>query len=129
MTTDANGLITYTRYDAFGRIKEMSSAWGTPAQINTTTEYRPCDNSCPENAAYLIIKKADNRGENRTYLDKLGRTLRAGNETVRIIGDAPIFVYVDYSYNHRGLNTAVSEPYFETDGPTHWSYFLYDDLA
>ncbi len=128
VVTDANGLKVLTQYDAFGRVKAISSAWGTTAQIDSTTEYRSCDSSCPSYAAYYVVSKSDGSGEGRAYFDKLGRTLRKSSETISVIGGTPTWAHVDYQYDHRGRNTHISEPYFTASAQIFWTVLSFDDL-
>ncbi len=126
--TDTNGVKTRFYYDVFGRVTKTSAAWGTVSQVDSVTALRFCDSSCPANSVYYVVSYTEGGAEARTYIDALGRTLRKGIQSVRVIGDAPEFVYVDYQFDIRGRNTAVSEPYFESTSPVLWSNVEYDDL-
>jgi RHS repeat-associated protein len=128
VTTDANGIKTYSAYDSFGRTSSVTSAWGTSAAVTSSTQFNYCDASCPANAEYYIVNTVQGGSSSRSYVDKLGRELRKGSQSKKQRGGASEFVYIDYAYNGLGQNSQVTEPYFESDGPQYTHSMTYDVL-
>ncbi|WP_028875727.1 FG-GAP-like repeat-containing protein [Teredinibacter turnerae] len=126
--TDINNQKVFTAYDSFGRVVTSSMAWGTPIQQDAITEYRLCDQTCPDGAVYYISSSGDGGGETRGYLDSVGRTILKKSQVIRDDESAPVWVNTEYKFDHLGRNYKVSEPYFEGDTVRYWTEQKYDAL-
>lgn len=91
-TTSANGLVTSSSADGFGRMLSTT----TPDGVTLTTAYRDCDSRCPGRAAMVTIWEAKRAGEVRVavpelqFSDALGRPTRSmtwGFDGRKIVSD------------------------------------------
>ncbi len=119
-TTDINGLMTDTAYDAFGRPLQVSKA-GYPNQY---MRYRQSDDNAPTAAIMMVEVTQAGTPASARYVDKLGRTLRTRTE-----GFAGELIYQDVSYNARGQTLSESVPYAAGDTSYHTTYSDYDVLG
>ncbi|MEJ1353632.1 MAG: FG-GAP-like repeat-containing protein [Candidatus Sedimenticola sp. (ex Thyasira tokunagai)] len=136
---DANGLITDTLYDHFGRRlltkdkdgSETEVAYSTCATKCSETEVADstCATKCPENALYKVTTTVTHPAESIpsapqtvAYVDKLSRAVRT--ETKAFDGST---VRTDSVYDARGRLARESKPYI-IDQQIPWVDFTYDDL-
>ena len=123
ITTAPNGLQRQFRYDRFGRVSEVTNAYGTGASVTSYTRYQWCSSNCRNGAAYVLTKHSDGGSPVRSEIDVLGRTIRT--TTLAIDGRE---VYVDSDFDQMGHNTRVSEPYF-AGNTALWNQIRYDALG
>jgi len=119
-TIDANGLISSSQYDDFGREYESTS----PGGLRKTTDQYWCqgcyipainDTTVDQDVSFYIqesyyggaLSDEKIKPDNITYFDKLGRAVRQQTQNV-----SDRFVYVDTSYNKLGQVVASTQPYF-----------------
>ncbi len=56
--------------------------------------------------------------------DVLAREIRKGSKNLN-----GSWTYIKTEYDVQGRKYRTSEPYFESDGPTQWTYYTYDDYS
>ncbi len=102
---DANGLVTTTAYDAFGRVSELTP----PGQPTAHQRHFWCGGatSCPSGAAFAVKTYRAGAPETHSFLDQFGRELQSSSQNFAGTG----FVNVSTSYDERGNTTFTSVPY------------------
>lgn len=106
-------LDTYTKYDAFGRVIQVTMPDGTYTSSQTSF----CDSYCPDGAAYYIASTSSTGGVTETYFDSLGRVIKAGSK-----GFDGAMIYVSTIYDVAGRQVQTSEPWKSTQGaPQYWT--------
>lgn len=123
ITTSPSGLQKHFRYDEFGRVSEVTSAYGTAASVTTYSRYQWCASNCRNGAVYVQTSHSDGGSPVGAEIDALGRTIR--RTTLAIDGRE---VYVDSDFDVMGHNTRVSEPYFAGD-LSLWNQIRYDEMG
>ena len=119
--TDANGLITTTEYDGFGKASRSVDADG----VISTVAYRWCSGGegGPANAVYLVRSEESGAPPVIEFLDRLGRSVRkiaTGFDGTRI--------FADTEYDDYGRAYHMTDPYFE-GGTPQWSTLTFDELG
>lgn len=117
---DLNGIDKKYGYDAFGNCVSSSTPISTSLK---TVGWSAGMSDAPEYALYFEWIK--NTGEPFTikFYDCLGRLLRTVTESLN--GKK---IYVDQTYNYRGLIEKTSEPYFKGD-IIFWNKNEYDEVG
>ncbi|MBK9583243.1 MAG: VCBS repeat-containing protein [Saprospiraceae bacterium] len=117
--TDINGIISYTYFDDFGRIKRAEgadSSW-------TETMYRRCNGDCPPQAVTFTIETYANGRTDKSYFDKMGREVKS--ETLGFKGRT---IFTQNKYNFSGRLISTSDPYYSGETPK-FSTISYDKLG
>lgn len=116
-STDKNGIVTNYTYDKFGNLVTAS----TPiSKALKTTGWSAGMSDAPANALYFEWNKVTGEPATIEFYDCLGRLLRKITESIN--GKK---VYIDQTYNHRGLVEKTSAPYY-TGEQQYWSKNEYD---
>jgi len=118
-STDPNNLTTQWVTDSFGRAYREIRSDGTESR----TLYLAPDANAPSETAYMIRVDASGAPYIITYYDELNREIR--KETQGFAGER---LFVDKAYNDRGLQTHVSDPYFNGSSPL-WTVSEFDALG
>ena len=116
---DVNGLVSEDEYDGFGRKRRGK----LPSGVETTTELRFCDTSCPPFAVMWGESKTTGGATQRAYMDNLGREV-----TVEVEGWDGKWVRSEKRYDAAGRVRAQSTPGFIGE-PVYWSETEYDALG
>ena len=118
--TDANGLVTSTRYDAMGRVERVAYPDGTASDY----DYRTCGNCFDAHnrrAAYYVQEKSTGASATRAFFDARGRDL--GSRSRALDGQ---FVYQVNTYDVLGRLRSASNPDFATGNVTRHVYDALD---
>lgn len=117
-STDANGIVSKSRYDALGR---MVASWSSVG-VNQTMSY----SASVAPAAIKIKTTTSGSPDLTTHVDLFGRTVRT--DTVMLAGQ---IASVDTGYDAAGRKTSISRPYYGTKtASTVWHYEdLFDRVA
>ncbi len=108
-STDITGLTTNFKYDAMGKLYKTVF----PGQTQSVEVLRWSENhdDSPNGSLFYIWKKSSGTAEELFFYNKHGHVLRhvniGLNENKRI--------YTDYSYNSRGFNYKVTDPFFSDE--------------
>jgi RHS repeat-associated protein len=125
--TGPNQLTTTTLFDQLGRERLTTAADGS----RTITTYHPAsaDPDAPANARYFVRSTPDGGAPATAFFDRLGREVRKkGFGGLGANGSSSVPVFVDTTYNSRGLPERVSRPYFK-GSTTQWAKTYYDLLG
>lgn len=120
---DANGRVSKTYYDAWGRAPTVEAADGTTITQQTFW----CDENCEEGELYYSKTTPTVGKPSYVFFDKQGREIRKsaygfdGTDQGRL-------VHVRTDYNAIGKIARHSEPHFDGDAP-QWNQTWYDDLG
>jgi RHS repeat-associated protein len=120
---DANGRVSKTYYDAWGRAPTVEAADGTTITQQTFW----CDENCEEGELYYSKTTPTVGKPSYVFFDKQGREIRKsaygfdGTDQGRL-------VHVRTDYNAIGKVARHSEPHFDGDAP-QWNQTWYDDLG
>ncbi len=110
---DANGLISYTHYDAWGRNIYAKSPDGTEVSISYALDYTPA-HGYYRITSTTILANGTTLPSSAVYYDALGRKLR--EKSVRYDGAE---VFVDYAYDERGRMYQKSSPHTIDETPLY----------
>ena len=117
---DKNNIVTNYTYDKFGNLLTAS----TPvSKMLKTTGWSAGMSDAPQNALYFEWNKVTGEPATIKFYDCLGRLLRKVTESVN--GKK---IYIDQTYNHRGLVEKTSDPYYAGD-QSYWSKNEYDAVG
>ncbi len=124
--TGPNGLTTTTIYDDFGR--ERLTTRPDLSRTITTYHWASDDSDAPANAKYFVRTEVDGAAPVAVFFDRLGREVRKKTLSGVPATGNPKTIFIDTTYNNRGLVETVSRPYFA--GETKYvATTLYDLLA
>ena len=115
-----NNITTSYTYDKFGHLLTASTPITKSLRTTGWSKGMP---DAPANALYFEWNKATGGPSVIEFYDCLGRLLRTVTESVN--GKK---VYVDQTYNHRGLVEKTSDPYYAGD-QQYWSQNEYDAVG
>lgn len=116
-STDKNGIVTNYTYDIFGSVV---SACTPISKALKTIGWSAGMSDAPANALYFEWNKVTGEPSSIEFYDCIGRLLRKVTESVN--GKK---VYIDQTYNHRGLVEKTSEPYYVGE-QQNWNVNEYD---
>lgn len=120
--TDANGLVTRTTLDAFGRAIRVDYPDGTWE----TTNYFYCGTGsgfCPADAIYYVENKTSSGLTSRSYFDVLDRVTWEEEDAFAGL----LMKTIDHAYNADGTKKAVSDAYL-AGAVVYWTNYEYDVL-
>lgn len=124
LATDANGLQSETRYDAFGSTIGSTSLFGTSSPVSSQTRAGWVSDlgsvaaaSAPLGAVTFSESSGDGAAPAMSFYDRLGRKLR----TVSVSGDGRL-VYQDNIYDSLNRVESLTTPYYPADGPRYSTY-------
>lgn len=120
---DANGLVTTSQYDAFGRVEQVTPPIGQPAYSRFAWCQSNCDGLNTSNVAniqYKVTTYQAGSPESTVYKDSYNRVLLAKTEGFN--GDN---IYVTTEYDHLGRTVFTSIPSFDSleSKGTHFNTF------
>ena len=119
VVADINGNRTYKAYDNLGR--QFFEGADTGASSETRVLRCSTDGACPSNAVIATHVINADGSEGKSYLDKLGRTVR---ESTR--GFDGRWIHKDTQYDVLGRVARTSEPY--VGSPQFWTTINHYDL-
>jgi RHS repeat-associated protein len=117
-STDPNGAATIWTYDGFGRRATETR----PDSSVTTWQYLTWSSLAPANATHAIDVQTTGAAGVTTYMDALGRVIRAAAD-----GFGGRTILVDVMYDSLGRLIKQTSPYYSGDAASSTFQYQYDD--
>ncbi|MCO7225740.1 FG-GAP-like repeat-containing protein [Pleionea sp. CnH1-48] len=118
---NAQGVVSESRYTTFG--DEYFTRTATGGWSKTTKSWCSVESDCPTGAVIKVTKVSAGGASSITYIDALGRPLRAAN--IHFDGRS---TFVDTRYDNKGREYTTSQPYFSDGTAQYWSTNHFDVL-
>ena len=113
-TIDPFGLSTVSVYDKWGKRIKVTNYLGRSTDYGYTKS----------GGVYTTLQTGEDGSGSEVKSDALGRIIREGSKNIN-----GIWSYTTTEYDFMNRKTRKSEPYFETESPTQWSSFVYDEFS